>query len=295
MSSFSPWRQRLSRLLDRLGIGGVFRRSYDLLVFPVVQNRTKSSLERGLRARSDLNVGGYLQIVESLKPKAFDGTLVRVGSKGDGGYLLPQDCFGVEALFSPGVAGSSSLELAFARQNIRCFLADASVSGPTTTHENFNFEPVFIGKNSSPGWLSLEDWVTSKGCAESQELALQMDIEGSEWEVFETTSSELLAKFRWILVEFHNFQDLALLETQQTRGSVLGKISQTHFPAHIHLNNFGKNLEIENLVLPQAVEITYLRRSDYQELGFAEIPSKLDLPNNPNLSDLEIPSYWHSR
>ncbi len=46
-----------------------------------------------------------------LSPLSSDKELIRMGPRGDGGYLLPDDLAGIEALFSPGVNEVSGFEL----------------------------------------------------------------------------------------------------------------------------------------------------------------------------------------
>ncbi|MGL2751876.1 hypothetical protein ACQJ8G_03395 [Helicobacter pylori] len=53
--------------------------------------------------------------IKSLHPIKTEHELVRWGAKHDGGYLIPNDFEGIEALFSPGVGGESTFEEDFYR------------------------------------------------------------------------------------------------------------------------------------------------------------------------------------
>ena len=81
-----------------------------------------------------------IEFISKLKPIKIDKELIRLGSIEDGGYLIPDDLDGIEALFSPGVGTSSSIELDCANRGIKAFMADASVDGPVEKHELFNFK-----------------------------------------------------------------------------------------------------------------------------------------------------------
>lgn len=85
--------------------------------------------------------------------------LVRLGGPADGGYLVPNDLDGVLALFSPGVAESSSFELEFARRGTPCFLADRSVPGPQLNHPLFHFTRKHLGTFNDSQTMRLDDWV----------------------------------------------------------------------------------------------------------------------------------------
>lgn len=57
--------------------------------------------------------------------------LIRIGSENDGGYLIPNDLYGITACFSPGVDINSSFEKELLkREGIPSHLADYSVDAP---------------------------------------------------------------------------------------------------------------------------------------------------------------------
>ncbi|WP_231230189.1 hypothetical protein [Helicobacter pylori] len=55
------------------------------------------------------------RFIKSLHPIKTEHELVHWGAKHDGGYLIPNDFEGIEALFSPGVGGESTFEEDFYR------------------------------------------------------------------------------------------------------------------------------------------------------------------------------------
>jgi hypothetical protein len=90
---------------------------------------------------------------------------------------------------------------------------------------------------------------------------LQMDIEGSEWRVIRTTPSETLRRFWIIVVEFHNLHLLANQFDLQFRfGPVLSKLGRWFDVAHVHPNNNMSTVQVDDLVIPRVLEVTYLRR-----------------------------------
>ena len=67
-------------------------------------------------------------LIARLHPVATEHPLIRAGSDGDGGYLIPDDLTGIAACFSPGVDNRATFESALIARGIPCFLADASVN-----------------------------------------------------------------------------------------------------------------------------------------------------------------------
>ena len=94
-----------------------------------------------------------------LSPLSSDKELIRMGPRGDGGYLLPNDLAGIEALFSPGVNEVSGFELACANLGMKVFLADKSVDRPPDSHPLFHFTKKFVGVTTDDGFMTIDDWV----------------------------------------------------------------------------------------------------------------------------------------
>lgn len=75
------------------------------------------------------------------RPRSVGKELIRIGGRGDGGYLIPNDLDGISACFSPGIAASSTFEEELAdKYGIKSFMADYSVDHPPISHDLFHFE-----------------------------------------------------------------------------------------------------------------------------------------------------------
>ena len=68
--------------------------------------------------------------MQKLRPQDCGIDLIRSGSSGDGGYLIPNDLEGLEYCFSPGVSTVADFENHLADLHIRSYLADYSVTSP---------------------------------------------------------------------------------------------------------------------------------------------------------------------
>ena len=118
--------------------------------------------------------------------------LIRVGDKKDGGYLIPDILYKIKYCFSPGVGTNSSFEDNLKKFKIKSFLADGTVQ--------YSGKHDFIKKNlntfNDEKNITLEDWIRIKlKKKNSNNLILQMDIEGSEIGVIYNTRESVLKKF----------------------------------------------------------------------------------------------------
>ena len=103
-----------------------------------------SLLSRGVYIDRMTPVDKIFNLVKKLRPIKTKFPLIRVGSKNDGGYLIPDDLKGISTCFSPGVDINSSFENdLLMRKNINSHLADFSVNMNcyqfrSTTNESFS-------------------------------------------------------------------------------------------------------------------------------------------------------------
>ncbi len=177
-------------------------------------------------------------LLQQLWPRYGGHPLIRFGPDSDGGYLLPDDLEGVVACFSPGVCNTSGFELDCARRGIPVFLADASVDGPAETCQLFQFTKKFIGKASHGDFITLQQWVTESLDEKQGDLLLQMDIEGFEYEVLNSTDEQLLKRFRIIIIEFHNLRTIMNGRSTGWRGirDAFERLLKTHLVVQYRIN-----------------------------------------------------------
>ena len=116
-------------------------------------------------------------LLTSLYPLSTDKRLIRLGPKGDGGYLVPDDLAGISACFSPGVGHVSGFEKDCALLGLKVFLADRSVDEPAEQHL-FHFTRKFVGVTSNNDFMTIDEWVAKWTAEPKPDLLLQIDIEG---------------------------------------------------------------------------------------------------------------------
>jgi hypothetical protein len=232
-------------------------------------------------------------LISSLRPKATGIELIRLGPKGDGGYLVPDDLAGIDACLSPGVSDSSDFELDCADRGMKVFLADYSVDGPASTHENFSFIKKFVGATTSDHFMTISDWVRNSPVSETSDLLLQIDIEGYEYETFLSMPDDLLKRFRIIVVEFHRLHHLWSAPFYRLASSAFAKILQTHSCVHLHPNNCRGSFYMQGLEIPKVMEFTFLRNDRFDSDSYADtFPHPLD-SDNTRKQTLQLPQCWY--
>jgi hypothetical protein len=206
-----------------------------------------------------------------------------------GSYIFPGEIGEIDAVFSPGVGLNSDFELQFAHQGVPCYLADASVSGPAASHENFNFIKKYIGSDGDGNHIKLDEWVSGNYPLGSNAV-LQMDIEGAEYDAILSTPHEILNKFKVIVIEIHN---LNFMTSQE--GFILGslffdRLLKNFYVRHLHTNNYIRPFEFGAFKFPSDIELVLIRK-DLCKISPLEpvkqLPHHLDRPSNPNKKDLE--------
>ena len=245
---------------------------------------------------------------DKLRPQPCPVRLIRIGGNHDGAYLIPDDLEGIQACFSPGVNNFKFFEdeLVY-RFGIKCHMCDYS-SDPekfsTPLIENLqSFEKKWLEPDSNIDSVTLEDWVERRVGKSADNLLLQMDIEGAEYRNLMGAESDLLNKFRIIVLELHMpAASLASNVDVEDVRQVIDKLYDTHICVHARANNCcGHTLHTASgMNIPNVMELTYLRRDRFARGTQARIPPQiphpLDIPFNlHNIRPLHLNQAWLSR
>ena len=232
------------------------------------------------------------ELIRELKPRKAEVNLIRVGSQNDGGYLIPDELDGIEAIYSPGVDKNSSFEMFFAEKGIPCFLLDYSIENLPQEHPNFKFLKKFLGTENTDKTITLDMWIDKN--IQSNNLLLQMDIEGSEWEVLNQANLNELERFRILVIEFHGLPErIASRTSYETTNSIFKKLRNSFEILHVHANNGGKSILTQGIYIPEVLEITFIRKDRIRgKTTLASIPHPLDQENVEMNKSIRIPKYW---
>lgn len=244
---------------------------------------------------SRTNINELRSLITSLHPIKTTPKLIRLGPEGDGGYLIPNDIHDIKTLFSPGVSCESGFEKDCADLGLQVFMVDASVETPTIMHKSFVFKRKFIGSTSRDIHITLDDWVDTSIKSRDSELILQIDIEGAEYGAFLAASPFLMSRFRIIVVEFHQLDQLWNRPFFNLAKQAFEKILYTHSCVHIHPNNYSKVIKAAGLEIPEIMEFTFYRNDRCQQRDYQlSYPHKLDC-DNTSKPPMTLPQCWYHK
>jgi hypothetical protein len=233
-----------------------------------------------------------LEALSFLRPKRIGMEMLRVGASGDGGYLVPDDLTGISACFSPGVADAWTFETNLrADFGIPSFLCDR-ISVPADCPHTF--DSFWVGPWTDDQVRSLADWVSDRAPDATSDLLLQMDIEGAEYLTLLACPTDVLKRFRVIVLELH---DLHLLATRSASALVFmplfRRLSRHFVVVHAHANNTGTVDLTTGIDIPELLELTLLRKDRVEiEDGDVHLPHPLDRPNDSSRAEITLSGVW---
>jgi hypothetical protein len=256
--------------------------------------RNNARIEQEAGATGAVQWAEVRKFLELFKPFKTQHELVRIGPDLDGGYLVPDDIDGLSAVFSPGVSDTLGFDLEMSKRVKACYLADASVEPPRGMPSNMTFVQKFLGTENKGDTITLDSWVGAH-TQPGDELLLQIDIEGAEYDVLNTVSDEILKRFRVILIEYHHLDQVFDRAQFDKMSATVKKLTDTHVLCHLHANNAAPFYQFDGRDIPPLVEATYLRRDRVSgDLTPAHIPHPLDRRNDPKFDEMTTPAFWQN-
>jgi len=242
------------------------------------------------------------EIVSLLSPMdVAGGKYTRVGRDYDGGYVMldGNQINKVDAAYSFGISDDVSWDEAIAKRGIDVYMYDHTISKLPKKHPKFHFYNTGVtGRNKEKSLKTLRRLILENGHSECKSLLLKMDIEGCEWDVLEETSTDVISQFTQIVIEFHGLTQAVFSEKHLSIVNALQKINQTHQSIHVHANGTSTPLWISDLVLPDVLEVTYIRRNDVKEkltMNTRQFPTELDRPTFEYLPEISLGRFSHNR
>lgn len=250
------------------------------------------------------------QLSLKLWPRNF-GDLRRYGRDHDGGYVMPASAFiAADSLLSFGLNFDWSFEREFAAAHPT---ATIHAYDPTVGRGRFiraGFWALLGAFYSRREWekfwaccdyfrffrqpiMHFREWIgTGTGrlgvaaaaarLPASSHMGLKVDIEGSEYEIFEEIVA-IADRVEFLAIELHDVESHAAEILDFTE-----KMSATHVVAHLHGNNYAPLCS--DGAMPLSIEVVYVRRVGAPREAFTgELPrSGLDQPNNRKFADAVI-------
>lgn len=244
---------------------------------------------------------------------------IRLGSKFDGGYVVPTNAVKVsETLISFGYGNDSNFERHFIQlsKNKKSFIFDSRINllyltdllisdlkyffnSQRRRYLLYRFKTILmyirlrslkrvqynnfkIGSNFD----LLNKNIDLNGVFDLLKIydnfILKSDIEGAEYEIFNLKNSHL-KNANCLIIEFHNV-DVRTSEFFM----ILDQFATSFVITNVHINNFTSVVD----GIPQTLEMAFLNKkllpTKFQFELVSSIPSVLDSPNNPRISEIKF-------
>jgi hypothetical protein len=222
-----------------------------------------------------------LDLLSCLTPRRVVGfDKVRLGRDGDGGYVLLDDFADVSAALSLGINDDCSWDMDIAGRGIDVYQYDHTVDGPPMTNARFRFAKKKIAAVMSGQSETLGSALAKLPAPDVGHVILKIDIEDSEWEVFDAATIKELARFSQIVGEFHGFSNALDATWRDTAHRVMTKLRSVFEVVHVHGNNHAPFHIVANIAIPESIELTFANRTIYTCQETNEVfPTPIDQPN----------------
>lgn len=241
----------------------------------------------------------YYELLRSLLTikKVVGKNFVRLGRHNDGGYVMVDDFQKSNVAYSFGIGHDVSWDTDMAARGYEIFMYDPTIDELPATNEHFHFfeEGVAGFEFKEHSVNTLDHFLQVNGHTNNDNMILKMDVEGAEWSFLATVSSEILGRFDQMVFEFHDMIQEKDQSVMNATLSCIKKINRTHSLVHLHANNYGSFMILDDKIfMPDVLELTYVKTTNYQLVDDEEIylPIDLDEPCNKNLTDIPL-GFWN--
>lgn len=243
----------------------------------------------------------YYELLRSLlKIKRIVGkNFVRIGKHNDGGYLMVDDFQKSGVAYSFGINDDISWDTHMANRGYEIFMYDPTIDALPANNYKFHFFKEGIAgfefKNHSLN--TLDHFLQTNEHANNDNMILKMDVEGAEWSFLATVQPETLSKFDQMVFEFHDLIQAKDQSVMNATLSCIKKINRTHSLVHLHANNSGSLLILDDKILiPDVLELTYVKTENYQLIDDENIclPIPLDESNFTDRSEIPL-GFWNRK
>jgi len=200
---------------------------------------------------------------------------IRLGHHEDGGYVII-DSYNYDYFISGGIGENTTFETDFCNKypNIQGLIFDKTVNEPQKLPTQIKFIKKNIGFENNETTTNLIENIR-----DYKNVFIKMDIEGGEWNLLRSDFSQFLLNIKQIVFEAHHFFGVF----SENALKCLQIINKTHYLVHIHQNNNSEPFNINNIMYPSLLELTFIRKDcEINGLNTTDLPIKdLDYPNIP--------------
>ena len=211
---------------------------------------------------------------------------IRLGTNGDGGYVLLDDFSDIKIAYSLGISNIIDFDKSLADKGIDVFMYDHTINKLPYNNEKFHWFKKGLCANNTreTNLITLKEMVEQNGHLNESNMILKMDVEGAEWDALNELSEEFLSKFKYILGEFHWFKKNSKINGKlESIINVLKKLHKTHQVFHKHCHSTGEAFVLGEYNFCDCIELSFINRKGYKfENDYSIYPiDGLDFSDSP--------------
>ena len=230
--------------------------------------------------------------LKKLLPYKIDAQLIRLGEKNDGGYLVPDDFVGIDKNYSAGVGFLTQFEKDLeTRYLIKSMMLDFNEIEEKILPSKASFFKKKLGLVSNKQEISINDWIIQ----DDKDIILKLDIEGDEYASLIDISEQNLKKVRILVIEFHDLRNLRNDIFLNLFNKVINKLNNYFYVCHLHINNISKIKKIGDYLVPDMIEMTFIRKNRVKNFSskFSILPHKLDSKTVNSVKEKFLDKSWY--
>ena len=227
-----------------------------------------------------------IEALALLTPYDVDKSKVRVGPDKDGAYVLIPELLHGQPVLSYGIDGEYRFDIELASRGHQIFMFDHTIDGINNHEDDPRLYWIKEGVDGTvkPDELlnTIENHIKTYA-PDAHDLVLKMDVEGFEYDAFDTLPAYILTRFSQILFEAHALHSLDNPEFRAKFVRVFSKLNRYFTLFHVHANNFdGENTYtfLGGVPVANLIELSFVR-SDLvaRRKSTTLYPTPLDYPN----------------
>jgi hypothetical protein len=234
-----------------------------------------------------------LRVYESPYPKK------RIGRDRDGGYIISELPGAYDCFISGGISNDISFEQAFlnVHPGLPCYAYDGTISGLPVADPRITFIKKNLGATESDTLTNLHGRMEP-----FTNIFMKLDIEGHEFRLLPTLLDGHMQRVKQLVIEIHSPGDIQLHPTyfkglsditHPVMFALLRRLNETHTLVHLHPNNGCATHYVDDILVPNVFECTYVRNDMVAErrLNKETLPTSLDRRNLPQKPEIVLQGF----
>lgn len=253
--------------------------------------------ERDLRLNSEdildnalEDIHEFLRLIEPTNSRNLQ--LVRIGSRFDGGYVVPKNFLIEKTWMTFGLGQNVDFENNLVESGCIVTSFDHTLPGrPLKLDSRVHWFNLGISSATTSSLITLETAV--KKAVKGKAWCLKSDIEGFEWS-FLPQLLDISNLPEVLVLELHKLLDFFPENCLSKKLLTLRKLILQYEVVHVNVNNFAPVFQFDNLVMPDVLEVTMVKRSCVAiDENFGKEPKlpffeQLSPPNNPRHNAVKL-------